>query len=691
MTAHIPCRACGASDLALVLDLGETPLANSLLTEDDLGQPEERFPLVLAFCNTCALVQITHSVPPEKMFREYLYFSSFSDTMVSHAKSIVSRLVATRALGPNSLVVEVASNDGYLLKHYRAVGVPVLGIEPARNVAKVAVEQHAIPTVTEFFDDDLAARLVAEGKRADVIHSNNVLAHVPDLNGFVAGVARLLTPGGVWVIEAPYVRDMIEHVEFDTIYHEHLCYFSATALSRLFARHGLKLVDVERVPIHGGSLRLFVSPVGSATPAASVAATLDAEARLGMASLAYYATFGRAVEELRTSLVGMLRELKASGKRIAAYGASAKGSTLLNTFGIGRETLDFAADRSTHKQGRYMPGVRIPIVPTERLLEAMPDYTLLLTWNFANEILSQQQAYRDAGGKFIVPVPAPRVMLGEPPGGAQTDADDVLTGELDRLRYVLDAADFGGDARNGKPESDADLCLRARHRSHVLRGLVNDAGVSRDDGAAEPPRGPRKASELADRAARRYDQVLAVDLRERQLARQVGATEPSERDIECLGGGGAVGQRLLRKMLGPSQARVLRDVLPCVLDRPVGLLRGRSLRALAGQKERVVDPHRALDHAAHGESEIVVWAQAVGPTAGALAKATEDVSPNDAVIGPREPFDRAAMTAALAMKFRRRVEGGSGTRSVVEKGVPLAADRRPAIANEAGPLDVESL
>ncbi len=408
MTTEPCCRGCQGTPLATVLDLGETPLANSLLTEDDLAAVEARFPLVLAFCPRCALVQITHSVPPEKLFRDYLYFSSFSDTMVEHAKRVAERLVASRRLGPQSLVIEIASNDGYLLQHYLAAGVPVLGIEPALNVAKVAIEQRGVRTLTEFFGSALADQLAAANEHADVVHSNNVLAHVPDLNGFIGGVSRLLKPDGVWVIEAPYVRDMIEHVEFDTIYHEHLCYFSGTSLSRLFHGHGLELVDVERLPIHGGSLRLFVQHRGSATVSAAALALLEEEQRLGMDRLEYYATFGRAVNELRVQLVALLADLKARGKRIAAYGASAKGSTLLNTFGIGRETLEFAADRSTHKQGRYMPGVRVPIVPPSRLLDAMPDYTLLLTWNFSDEILRQQKAYRDAGGKFIIPVPVPR-------------------------------------------------------------------------------------------------------------------------------------------------------------------------------------------------------------------------------------------------------------------------------------------
>ncbi len=285
------CWSCGGGDLAPVLDLGRTPLANSLVRPEDAALADAAFPLELAFCRGCALVQITESVPPSQLFSEYLYFSSFSDTMLRHARALVERLTRDRKLGPSSLVVEVASNDGYLLQYYRDAGVQVLGVEPAQNIAKVAVEK-GIPTVADFFGDALAQRLRAEGRRADVMHANNVLAHVPDLNGFVRGFKTLLADDGVAVFEAPYVRDMIEGVEFDTIYHEHLCYFSLTALDGLFRRNGLAVVRVERVPIHGGSLRVFVSHEG--TPAdETVAAMLADERREGLDALPYYEQFSR--------------------------------------------------------------------------------------------------------------------------------------------------------------------------------------------------------------------------------------------------------------------------------------------------------------------------------------------------------------------------------------------------------------
>jgi SAM-dependent methyltransferase len=410
MDMKTSCRSCGGSGLELVLSLGTTPLANSLVRDPGQGA-EPRYPLDLVFCPTCTLVQITETVPPEELFSEYLYFSSFSDTMLAHARELVGRFTSTCRLGPTSLAMEIASNDGYLLQYYRNAGIPVLGIEPARNVAKVAVEERGIPTLAEFFDLALAKRLCAEGKRADIVHANNVLAHVADLNGFVAGIRELLKPEGIAALEFPYLGDMIDRCEFDTIYHEHLCYYSLGALKHLFERHGLKIVEVERIPIHGGSLLLQASRAESARATGpSVAALLAEEHSRGMVSIDFYRAFARRVFELKDELVALLGRLKRDGKRIAAYGAAAKGSTLLNVFGIGTETLDFVADRSTYKQGRYMPGVRIPIVAPERLREAMPDYTLLLTWNFADEIFRQQAEYRRLGGRFIVPLPEVRIV-----------------------------------------------------------------------------------------------------------------------------------------------------------------------------------------------------------------------------------------------------------------------------------------
>ncbi len=403
------CRSCGNKGLLGILDLGKMPLADGLLGQVEIINGRERkYPLEFVFCPECSLVQIIETVPPEVLFgNDYPYYSSFSEALLKHSRKNALNLIETRQLTEDSFVVEVASNDGYLLKNFVESGITVLGIDPAPGPAEAA-QKIGVPTLVDFFGVNLARRLRHEGKKADVIIANNVFAHVEDTNGFVAAIGTLLKDDGVAVIEVPYLRKLIDNCEFDTIYHEHLCYFSVTAVDKLSRRHGLYLNKVELLNIHGGSMRLYLEL--EENPDKSVTQLLSEEKRIGMDQFEYYQTFARRARVVRHRLKDMLNRIKQRGHTIAAYGAAAKGAILLNYTGVNTDTVDFVVDRNIHKQGMYMPGVHIPIHEPDRILKDMPDYVLLLPWNFKNEILKQCSPYRKRGGRFIIPIPKPSVV-----------------------------------------------------------------------------------------------------------------------------------------------------------------------------------------------------------------------------------------------------------------------------------------
>ena len=405
---HAPpqCRFCAAPLTQTFADLGTMPLANSYLAALDDADQEQAYPLHARVCGTCRLVQVDDVVPPDAIFSDYAYFSSNSRTWLDHCRAYAETARQRFDLTPQSQVVEIASNDGYLLKYFVAADIPVLGVEPAANVAKVA-EAAGIPTRVAFFGRDLAQQLHSEGFSADLLIGNNVLAHVPDLNDFVAGLALLMKDDGILTMEFPHLLRLIEDVQFDTIYHEHYSYFSLLTVEQVFAAHGLRLFDVEELPTHGGSLRIFACRTESSLQSsdAGLAALRDNESRAGLGGDDIYSHFQERVGAVRDGLWKFLVTAHEDGKRIAAYGAAAKGNTLLNFCGVGAGDLAYVVDVSPHKQGRYMPGSHIPIRPVEYLREDRPDYVLILPWNFRDEIVADHGYIRDWGGRFVVAVP----------------------------------------------------------------------------------------------------------------------------------------------------------------------------------------------------------------------------------------------------------------------------------------------
>lgn len=387
-----------------------SPLCESFVTEEALDYGEVTLPLRVMVCEVCFLVQLKAYVNPEEIFSDYAYFSSYSSSWVSHARNYCEAIVARLELGPQSQVVELASNDGYLLQHFQPLGVPVLGVEPAENVARVAIDK-GIETRIAFFGVALARQLVAEGRQADLIVGNNVLAQVPDLNDFVGGMVLLLKPDGVITLEFPHLVRLIADGQFDTIYHEHFSYFSLLVIEQIAARHQLRLVDVEEIPTHGGSLRVHLVHAASRRPQTpAVPALLAQERTLGLDRVESYASFGEQVRSTKRALLSLLITLKDEGRAICGYGAPGKGNTLLNYCGIGTDFLDFTVDRNPYKHGRFTPGMRIPILPPEAIDMARPDYVLILPWNLQDEIMEQMRHIADWGGRFIVPIPHPRII-----------------------------------------------------------------------------------------------------------------------------------------------------------------------------------------------------------------------------------------------------------------------------------------
>ena len=408
--ANRHCRLCQSLLETTFVDLGMSPLCESFLTADQLDRMEPYFPLHVLVCGNCFLVQLQEYVKPEHIFTEYAYFSAYSTSWVEHARKYCHMIKNRLVLGPKSQVFEIASNDGYLLQHFLTLNVPVTGIEPAANVAEAARKRN-VPTLVEFFGLDLAKRLVSEGRRADLIIGNNVLAQVPDLNDFTAGMTHLLAPSGVITLEFPHLERLIEENQFDTIYHEHFSYFSLVTIDRLARKHGLKVFDVEQIPTHGGSLRVYLCRVDAAHMISlSVNTLLAHERKIGFEDIGSYPRFAAKVHHTKRELLSFLIECKEKGAKLCGYGAPGKGNTLLNYCGIGTDFLDFTVDRNPYKHGRYTPGMHIPIHPVSAIDEVKPDYLLILPWNLKKEIIAQMRHVGDWGCKLVVPIPEVEVI-----------------------------------------------------------------------------------------------------------------------------------------------------------------------------------------------------------------------------------------------------------------------------------------
>jgi SAM-dependent methyltransferase len=404
------CRACGGRLTVTMADLGMQPPSNAFLASMADAKDEKRYPLRAKVCELCKLVQVDYDVAPEELFSNYVYFSSYSDEWLAHAQAYCEMARRRFALDSRSLVVELASNDGYLLKNFMQSGIPVLGIDPSDTVA-AAAQKIGVPTLVEFFGERLAMELKSGGRQADLIVANNVLAHVPQLNDFVAGIAVLLKPEGTATIEFPHLLKLIEQVEFDTIYHEHYSYISLYAIERVFGRHGLRIYDAEEFTTHGGSLRIFASHAGRADlrDSAALLSLRAQEAAAGLADLDTYLRFAERVEACRRSVLAFFAQTKRESKVVAAYGAAAKGNTLLNFCGVTRADISMVADRNPHKQSKLLPGSHIPVVSPDELMRAAPDYVLVLPWNLQDEIMRQLAGIRAWGGRFVTPVPVVKI------------------------------------------------------------------------------------------------------------------------------------------------------------------------------------------------------------------------------------------------------------------------------------------